>query len=472
VNEETTYYQEIFRVPPGSIVRVRGSGLSKTQFWNLDTIPDVRFKHDHEYVEAFKERLDAAVKVRLRSCRAPGAFMSGGLDSSSIAVVAADMLAASGNKLNTFTAVAEAGFSKEETRGIYFDETPYVGKIAELNGNIRPHFIPPSERPILEQIAEEMRIGGFNGGILNGLWVMDIYAAARSLGHNVMLVGEMGNVTMSYDGRGLFADLVRKGQWLRLFTEIVSSGFRWRNMVRRYTVGPFIPAAIFRMYKQLSFGASPPWYGYAALQPDFAARSGIVDRAAREYTAFCAPPSRDGRSDRLDDFDGFCEAADWFANVRAVYGIDTRTPAFDRRLVELCIGIPNDQYRHKGCERWLIKRAMNGRLPDSVLSNSKKGYQASDWFLRMGREREKIAAEVKRLTRNPEVSSIIDLQRLIEVLDRWPEREPKVFSAEQRLLRWIPQALGAANFIESVTGGNYGAVEPEVGPVGPVGNAT
>src|SRR5262249_8549326 len=153
--------------------------------------------------------LHAAVKARLRSRRTPCATITGGLDSSSIAVVAADILAANGNKLDAFTAVPEAGFSKKPTRGIYFDETSYVRQIAKLNGNITPHFVTPSKGPILEQIAEEIRVGGVpSGGILNGLWIMDIYAAARSLGHNVMLCGEMGNLTMSYDGRGVFAELL------------------------------------------------------------------------------------------------------------------------------------------------------------------------------------------------------------------------------------------------------------------------
>ena len=456
LNGETTYYQEIFRVPSGSIVRVRNSSLSKTRFWNADNIPDVRFKHDHEYVEAFEERLRAAVKVRLRSARAPCATITGGLDSSSISVIAADMLAANGNRLDTFTAVPEAGFIKEDTRGIYFDETPYVRQIAALNGNINPHFVPPSKSPILEQIAEEMRVGGFPGaGTLNGLWIMDIYAAARSLGHNVMLGGEMGNTTMSCSGRGLFPELLRRGRWFKLFGEIASSGFRWRQMVRHYTVAPFVPTSIFRIYKRLRRGAKPPWYDYSAIQPDFAARSGILDRAAREYSPFDAPPPRDSRLSRINDFHGFCEMADWFGKVRAAYGIDTRSPAADRRLFEFCIGIPNDQYRRKGRERWLIKRMMQGRLPDPVLSNTKRGAQAADWFLRMTRERKQIAAEVKRLTGNPEVSSIIDLQRISEALDRWPEREPLVFSAEQRLLLWIPQALAAAYFIENVTGLNY-----------------
>ena len=65
LNGETTYYQEIYRVLPGCIVRVRGANFSKDRFWDPENIADVRFKSDHEYVEAFQERLDAAVKARL-----------------------------------------------------------------------------------------------------------------------------------------------------------------------------------------------------------------------------------------------------------------------------------------------------------------------------------------------------------------------------------------------------------------------
>ena len=285
---------------------MRGSSLSKVQFWNPEHIPDVKFKSDHEYVEALQERLNLAVKARLRCRRPPCATITGGLDSSSIAVIAADMLATSGNRLDTFTAVPEAGFFKEETRGLYFDETPYVRQIADLNGNITPHFVPPSKRPILEQIAEEIRVGGFPGaGILNGLWVMDIYAAARSLGHDVMLVGEMGNDTMSYNGRTLLAELVQRGRWLRLLREIASSGRRWRHMLRHHTIAPFIPLPIFRWYKRWSRSGNPPWYEHAAIRPDFAARSGIVDRAAREYLPYDTPLHRSGRKLRINDLHRF-----------------------------------------------------------------------------------------------------------------------------------------------------------------------
>jgi hypothetical protein len=53
------------------------------------------------------------------------------------------------------------------------------------------------------------------------------------------------------------------------------------------------------------------------------------------------------------------------------------------------------------------------------------------------------------------VASIIDLRRLAAILDNWPDRQPPEFSFEASpLFGALPQALGAAFFIESVTGLN------------------
>jgi asparagine synthase (glutamine-hydrolysing) len=151
--------------------------------------------------------------------------------------------------------------------------------------------------------------------------------------------------------------------------------------------------------------------------------------------------------------------ADWFGRLRAGFGIDVRTPAFDRRVVEFCIGIPEDQYLRKGCDRWLIRRAMKGRLPDAVLYKRKVGLQAVDWYPRLTRERDSIAKKVKHLAANDEVASVLDLQKLAGILDDWPEREPAEFGPQELHLLSIPQALGAAYFIENVTGVNERSVQ-------------
>ena len=271
-----------------------------------------------------------------------------------------------------------------------------------------------------------------------------------------MLAGEMGNITMSYHGWGLFTELLLTGRWLRLFAEIRSSGYRWRRHVRQQLIAPFIPAPLFRRYKQWRRGGNPPWHDFSLIHPEFAARSGVIDRAAREYMPFDAPPLRDWRLGRINAFrELLARRPTGYAKVRAGFGLDIRTPAFDRRLVEFCIGIPEDQYLRKGRDRWLIRRAMEGRLPDIVLNQKKCGAQAADWYPRLTRERNHIAEEVKRLAENPEVASILDMQRLNAILDNWPDRQPPEYTPEENHLLAIPDALGAAYFIENVTGANY-----------------
>ena len=103
-------------------------------------------------------------------------------------------------------------------------------------------------------------------------------------------------------------------------------------------------------------------------------------------------------------------------------------------MVEFCIGIPEDQYLRKGRDRWLIRRAMEGRLPDIVLNQKKCGAQAADWYPRLTRARNHIAEEVKRLAENPEVASILDMQRLNAILDNWPDRQPSEYTPEEKSL--------------------------------------
>jgi asparagine synthase (glutamine-hydrolysing) len=455
LKSETTYYHDIFRVLPGSTVHVCGPTFLKRQFWDPETIGDVRFTNDHDYVEAFKELLHGAVRANLRSCRPPGAMITGGLDSSTIAVVAADILAASGNRLNTFTAVPEAGFARADLPGRYNDETPYVREIAEYNGNIVPHFITQSGDIIPERIAEVIRMSGLLGGSLNSLWCFDMYAAARSAGHDVILGGDMGNTTMSYHGWGLFTELLLAGRWLELLTEIRSSGYRWQKAVRLMVLRPLVPVPLFRRYKQWRRGQNPPWHEFSVLRPEFAAQTEVIDRAARDNEAFDTPPPRNSRLGRIRDFRMYFESADWFAMVRARFGLDIRTPAFDRRLVAFCIGIPENQYLRKGRDRWLIRRAMEGRLPDMVLNNMKYGVQAADWYPRLTRQRDHIAEEVKRLAENAEVASILDMQRLNAILGNWPDRQPAEYTPEESQMLAIPDILGTAYFIENMTGANY-----------------
>jgi asparagine synthase (glutamine-hydrolysing) len=454
-----TYYRNVYRVPIGSTVRVEDSKLLEEKFWDPHEISDIRFRHDSDYVEAFNEKLKIAVEATLRSKRVPCATITGGLDSSTISVVAADILAGRGARLDTYTAVPEKSFFKAETRFRYSDETPYVRQIAANNSNIIPHFVPPSDASLVEQFARVVRMGAMPDVTLNDTWFFDILTAAHSAGHDVMLTGDMGNETMSYDGRALPAKLLTSGRWLQLAVEVAHCRTRKARLIRQDLILPFVPRALLQRYKRWRRGEEPAWRAYSLISSSFVEESNCINRAAASGRHLDAPPILNGKRARILDLIDFSETADWFAALRAAHGIDIRTPAFDRRLVEFCIGIPEEQYMHKGERRWLIRRAMKNRLPESILANHKAGTQAADWFPRMTRARADLRREIHRLSGNRKVTSLIDMHLLNDVIDNWPDSEPSQSSAQAfRMSVDLPSALGAAIFVQDVTGSNLDGV--------------
>ena len=50
----------------------------------------------------------------------------------------------------------------------------------------------------------------------------------------------------------------------------------------------------------------------------------------------------------------------------APFGIETRHPFWDRRLVEFCLALPPEQKLHQGWPRWILRRAMTNILPDEI----------------------------------------------------------------------------------------------------------
>ena len=97
---------------------------------------------------------------------------------------------------------------------------------------------------------------------------------------------------------------------------------------------------------------------------------------------------------------------------------------------------------------------MDGRLPKTVL-NQNSALRPLIRTLRLTRARNQIVEDVKRIAQNSKVASILDIQRLKAILASWPDYQPAEYTPEESQLLAVPDALGAAYFIENVMGANY-----------------
>ncbi|MFN2407654.1 MAG: asparagine synthetase B [Pyrinomonadaceae bacterium] len=87
----TTIFRDIQRLPGGHTLTIANGSVTTRRYWTPEIKNEVRFRDPQSYVERFNELLTAATKDRLRTNRV-SISMSGGLDSTSLAVIARDLL--------------------------------------------------------------------------------------------------------------------------------------------------------------------------------------------------------------------------------------------------------------------------------------------------------------------------------------------------------------------------------------------
>jgi len=198
----------------------------------------------------------------------------------------------------------------------------------------------------------------------------------------------------------------------------------------------------------------PRWRRFSAINPVYAERMALTERAdSFGFNYFGRPPNnmRELRRQVLTDGPSL-EAGDIHQGFRALYGIERRDPLGDRRLVEWSLGVPEEQYLRDGEPRWLVKRTMRGRVPDTVLLNRRRGRQVADWHHRMTRDLPRLKGDLERLAMDRDTSRMIDIPRMRQLLDDWPQ-ETVVSRYDDRTFFLpvnVPLTLAAGRFVRWV----------------------
>jgi asparagine synthase (glutamine-hydrolysing) len=167
------------------------------------------------------------------------------------------------------------------------------------------------------------------------------------------------------------------------------------------------------------------WKRSFAIHPDFARDMRLDER----MEALGYNPSRQPRAGkatqmaRMFDRGNRHQAGAMMMGFEAVTGVQVRDPLGDRKIVEFCYAIPDDQFYRDGIDRWLVRRMMARRLPAEIL-NAPRGEQAADWHLRLKRDAARFEEELSQFAADPSVASRIDVARLRAALKALPDNTP------------------------------------------------
>jgi asparagine synthase (glutamine-hydrolysing) len=136
------------------------------------------------------------------------------------------------------------------------------------------------------------------------------------------------------------------------------------------------------------------------------------------------------------------------------WGIDLRDPTADRRLVEFCLSVPLEQFLSRGVTRALARNAFADRLPQQVLHERLKGYQAADWHEGLAGAQEQILRELESFSRTPAVAEALDLAVMREMVVNLPAGEWHQARVTRKYRHALLRGISGGHFLRKASRSN------------------
>ncbi len=367
VPSPASIFEGVRKLPPGHLLLWNARGGAEIRRYWKPPMPESPTSDELELVDTLRVKLDAAVASHLESEVPLGAFLSGGLDSST--VVALMSRHASG-RVRTFS----IGFAEEQ-----YDESAVARAVAaELGTEHTELILHPNVEEIFETIA-----------------VMFDEPFADSSAIPTFLVAQLARqtVTVALSGDGgdeLFGGYTRYREVLRHKAGSVGGLSKLVS-----ALGLMLPHIFPGRNRLVDYGRSRGGrYAATVAQPVRLDEGGVARADQPGGTTRIADQLLDRASLELgDDFAaammnvdlGTYLPGDILTKVdrtSMAVSLEARVPLLDFDLLDFALRIPGNLRVTASESKRLFRRAIKGIVPDSVLSRPKQGFEIpiGRWF--------------------------------------------------------------------------------------------
>lgn len=366
IDQVCTFFTTIQRLPPAHWMRLRDGSLVQQRYWRpvADDRPTGLPTTEPEWIEAQRERLDRAVRQRLRSHRPVGSMLSGGLDSSAVVALAgAERRVLGLGRLPVYSAINSADPECLETRAI---------RAVADHVYCSPTFIDLPEfsqsRTRVHQLWEEAG-EPFDGTMA---LVATLYDSAAGQGVRCLLDGLPADNLYSIGRRAKY--LFDQGRWSEAWTTAVAQWRRpWVRFPRlhalRVMAGCAAPDIVHHLRNRVATGSE-----YRELLRSSLASTGLVHKVDlkhryRRYRKTIGDSHlwhRSGNAMSSLAAPYITAAVERYNRVASLYAVEPRHPYADRDLIEFQAWVPMELRHHDGHLKWMLREAMTGLLPPAV----------------------------------------------------------------------------------------------------------
>lgn len=335
-----TMFDGIENVPAGGVVTIADSRIKNWQWWTPSFV--TAQKSDEEWIEEFRDTLSDAVRIHLRSDVEVGAFLSGGIDSSSVVALAAKYVKP---PMHSFS----IGF--KEAR---FDESPYAKQVAAEYSTAHHNAVLSSE--------------------MISMWPKVIYHAEQPHGDASFIptyalsqmAAQKVKVVLTGDGSDeLFAGYERYAAFMEKHSADKNDEFEHSYFANQGLLSHTEKLGLYTQQWQKYF---EPLHSFDLMKKDFADVRSLypVNRMSWIDMKWLLPGNNLIKPDRMG----------------MAVGVEARVPFLDTRMIDLALSMPSSLKLRGSNGKYILKEAMRDLLPQEILQRPKQMFTVpiGEWF--------------------------------------------------------------------------------------------
>lgn len=356
-----SFFRGVRPVPAGTWLSVpvgKRDPSPPNPFWQPERVV-VSVTDDAQAALLFSDKLRECVRLHLRSDVPVGCALSGGLDSSAIAILAGEMKERGDGMFHTFTST----FPGESV-----DERAWADSVAAVVETV-PHHVVPDPEQFLEEFDRFLWVHDEPVGSLS---VYASYCVAR-------LTREAG-VSVTLNGQG--GDEILSGYWQSYYMHLRSLFKRWRlgELAGHFT------GALSRDGNPALLGQAPVMLRRYLSRSRPSALLRLRNRAEAQRPVLDDVMALDEPARRVHEIRSLFlpRLLKWDDRNSMAFSVEGRYPFLDHELIELCLSFDSRTlYRH-GWTKWPLRLGLGGVLPAAVARRrTKLGFEVpQDRWLR------------------------------------------------------------------------------------------
>lgn len=420
ISTTITFFKEIQKVPPAHTLTITAAAVRKQCYWRPEQAPAVKLPDAQAYADKLRKLLKQAVHARMRSAYPITSHLSGGLDSSTIAVIAARKLREKDEKLLAFNWLHDPA-ENDDPAHYEWSNSKTIAEAEEIDH----HYVPITA----DDIYRFMRNHTIAYGDTAGFWYeYPVRKAAQQMDSRTILTGWGGDELSTYHGLAYYANMVKEGKLPTLLSEIGKITHKSDKRVKAFVsffyhhvVLPFVPR---RFYCNMPKNRCVEKSTFLFIKKNFLP---VVNNEKKKPSDLSMQPQTTIRAHMLTylrhgHLQGRTES--WAASAIS-NRLEYSYPLLDKRIIEFVLGVPPKYFVHNGIGRYLIRAAAEGLLPEKrQWANEKKEVHRVDRLLSISYSAYKIL--IKDMRKWNVNSNYADFTKLEEALQLPPGEDEMI----------------------------------------------